>query len=155
MTLPYLTANHGTGATRYTCLRMTRNRLGKPLPPGLRDKLERFFDFDFSNVRIHEGPEAAAIGALAFTHGHHIYMAPGCYDPDGEEGIRLLGHELAHVVQQSRGRVANPYGHGLAVVQDHDLEQEADRMGAEAAAFVLGRPLSEGRHDDTRDPDPE
>jgi len=41
----------------------------------------------------------------------------------------LLGHELTHVMQQRAGRVANPFGSGVAVVQDQALEAEADRMG--------------------------
>ena len=46
----------------------------------------------------------------------------------------MLGHELAHVVQQRTGRVKNPLGSGIAVVQDHALEAEADRLGRHAAA---------------------
>lgn len=142
MALPHLSAQHSLGRPWHTRIRMTRGRNGKPLPPELRHKLEQFYNFDFGDVRIHEGPEAAAIGALAFTHGHNIYMAPGRYNPDSEEGIKLLGHELAHVVQQSQGRVANPHGYGVAVVQDRELEREADQMGAKAAEHVLGRPLN-------------
>jgi GNAT superfamily N-acetyltransferase len=41
---------------------------------------------------------------------------------------------LAHVVQQRAGRVRNPLGSGIAVVQDHALEAEADRLGQHAAA---------------------
>jgi hypothetical protein len=41
---------------------------------------------------------------------------------------------LAHVVQQRAGRVRNPLGSGLAVVQDKALEAEADRLGRQAAA---------------------
>jgi hypothetical protein len=61
-------------------------------------------------------PEA---GAIAFTMGNEIYFAQGRYQPDTLQGQQLLGHELAHVVQQRAGRVGNPLGSGLAVVQDH------------------------------------
>jgi hypothetical protein len=37
-------------------------------------------------------------------------------------------------VQQRAGRVRNPFGSGVAVVQDTMLEGEADRMGARAAS---------------------
>lgn len=106
---------------------------GRPIPDGLRQKMERHFGTDFSSVRVHVGPEAPAIGALAFTVGNTIVFAPGQYSPDTLRGQQILGHELAHVVQQRAGRVRNPFGSGLAVVQDPMLEAEADRQGMLAA----------------------
>lgn len=106
---------------------------GRPIPDEVRQKMETFFGADFSGVRVHVGPEAPAIGALAFTVGETIVFAPGQYDPSTPRGQQLLGHELAHVVQQRAGRVRNPFGNGLAVVQDPGLEAEADRMGMRAA----------------------
>jgi GNAT superfamily N-acetyltransferase len=107
---------------------------GKPLPEVVRGKMEAALGADFSNVRVHVGPQAERIGAIAFTIGSDIYFAPGRYQPDTLPGQQLLGHELAHVVQQRAGRVRNPIGSGLAVVQDHALEAEADRLGWHAAA---------------------
>jgi hypothetical protein len=107
---------------------------GQPLPDAVRQQMESAFGTDFSSVRIHIGPEANAIGAVAFTHGSSIHFAPGQYDPHSPRGQQLLGHELAHVVQQRTGRVRNPFGAGVAVVQDLALEQEADRLGQRAAA---------------------
>jgi hypothetical protein len=46
---------------------------------------------------------ADQVGARAFTHGTDIYFAAGAFDPDGPDGQRLIGHELAHVVQQKGG----------------------------------------------------
>jgi uncharacterized protein DUF4157 len=108
---------------------------GRPMPTHVQRKMEALFGEDFSDVRIHSGPQAHAIGALAFTLGSSIYFAPGHYSPDTPRGQQLLGHELTHVVQQRAGRVRNPQG-GLAVVQDHALEAEAERMGARAAVFT-------------------
>jgi Domain of unknown function (DUF4157) len=109
---------------------------GRPMPAHVQRKMEALFGEDFSDVRIHSGPQAHAIGAIAFTLGSSIYFAPGHYSPDTPRGHQLLGHELAHVVQQRAGRVRNPHGNGLAVVQDHALEAEAERMGARAATFT-------------------
>jgi hypothetical protein len=95
----------------------------------VRRKMETFFEEDFSEVRVHVGPEAAAIGAVAFTIGTDIYFAPGQFEPDSARGQELLGHELTHVVQQREGRVDNPFSSGVAVVQDATLEDEADHMG--------------------------
>ena len=106
---------------------------GWPLPTEVRRKMEHAFGTDFSDVRVHVGPEASAIGAIAFTWGSSIHFAPGQYSPHTPQGQQLLGHELAHVVQQRSGRVRNPYGSGTAVVQDHALEAEADALGHRAA----------------------
>ena len=84
---------------------------------------------------MHVGSEAPSIGALAFTHGTDLYFAPGQYNPRSSQGQQLLGHELTHVVQQRAGRVRNPLGSGVAVVQDPALEAEAERMGMQAAAL--------------------
>ncbi|HEX3760682.1 MAG TPA: DUF4157 domain-containing protein [Kofleriaceae bacterium] len=113
---------------------------GRPLDPGIRQAMESFFQADFSGVRVHEGPAAQAMGALAFTVGDEIHFAPGLYDPTSRNGVALLGHELTHVLQQRDGRVANPYGQGVAIVQDPALETEADRMGQRLAEYVGSRP---------------
>ena len=113
---------------------------GQPLPAPVQNKMERFFAADFSDVRVHVGREAAAIGAIAFTLGSDVYFAPGYYEPHTPRGQELLGHELTHVVQQRDGRVANPFDGGVAVVQDPDLEAEADRMGKAAAQARMAAP---------------
>ncbi len=109
---------------------------GQPLEPRLRQCLEAAFGANFADVRVHVGREAASLGALAFTSGSDVYFAPGQYDTESERGRHLLAHELAHVVQQRTGRVRNPFGSGIAVVHDHALEDEADRLGRRAAATV-------------------
>jgi hypothetical protein len=110
---------------------------GKPLPTAIQARLEAYFGADFSAVRIHEGPQASAIGALAFTMGSDIHFAPGRYQPDQNQGRQLLCHELAHVIQQRSGRVRNPLGGGVMVVNRPDLEAEADRLGHGAAAMLV------------------
>ena len=120
--------------------------LGKPLPEAVQRKMETFFGTNFSDVRVFMGPQASSIGALAFTLGSNIYFAPGQYDPHSVRGQQVLGHELTHVIQQRAGRVRNPQGFGIAVVQDHALEAEADRLGMRAAAQPLpaGHPSPAG-----------
>lgn len=114
-------------------LTLTARGPGLPLPPQVQRKMEAAFRTSFSDVRVQIGDQAASIGALAFTCGSTIYFAPGHYDPHGPHGQRLLGHELAHVVQQRSGRVRGPAGPGLAIVLDPALEAEADRLGLQAA----------------------
>lgn len=110
---------------------------GQPIPDQVRAKMETAFGMDFSDVRVHIGQEATSIGAIAYTWGTNIHFAPGQYNPHTIQGQKLLGHELWHVVQQKSGRVSNPFGSGVAVVQDHALEAEADRMGVKAAMTAL------------------
>ena len=61
---------------------------------------------DFSEVRVHEGNEAARmsrmLGAKAFTHGRDVFFGEGQYDPHTIDGKRLLAHELTHVHQQTQ-----------------------------------------------------
>jgi hypothetical protein len=112
---------------------LQRKSGGWVLPREVQTKMESAMGADFSDVRIHVGSEVASIGAIAFTWGTDIHFAPGYYNPHSMQGQQLLGHELAHVLQQRAGRVRNPFGSGTAVVQDHALEAEADRMGMKAA----------------------
>jgi hypothetical protein len=51
---------------------------------------------------------APRIGARAFTHGPHIYFAPGEYRPESPDGLATLGHELAHVAQPGGASTASP-----------------------------------------------
>jgi hypothetical protein len=117
-------------------------RPGQQLPAAVRAKMEGAFGADFSAVRVHEGREADELGAEAFAQSEDIHFGSGKYDPGSDAGQGLLGHELAHVVQQRAGRVATPQAKGAPINRDSSLEQEADVAGAAAArgeaAYVLG-----------------
>lgn len=113
---------------------LSPERPGQPLPPDLRQQMEGLLNANFSAVRIHVGSQAAQLGARALTMGSEIYFAPGQYSPGTSHGRRLLAHELTHVVQQSSGRVRNPFGQGIAVVHDPGLEAEAERISLRVAS---------------------
>ena len=113
------------------------NHGGAMLPPALRGRMEGLLKADLSDVRIHVGPAAPALGALAFATGSHVHFAPGQFQPQTARGLQLLGRQLAHVVQQRQGRVRNPFGGALAIVQDPALEREAERIGL---AFATAPP---------------
>jgi hypothetical protein len=106
---------------------------GEPLPSGLQHSMERSFASDFSSVRVHQGPQADALGAAAYTQGSEIHFSPGQYDPHSEPGRQLIGHELTHVVQQRGGQVSAPQGKDAPVNADPALEAQADQLGAQAA----------------------
>jgi hypothetical protein len=84
---------------------------GQPLSSSAREFFEPRMGRDFSQVRVHTDARAAgfthALKAKAFTTGRDIFFAPGQHDPHSQPGKRLLGHELAHVVQQAEGVVAS------------------------------------------------
>ena len=112
---------------------------GQPLPDGLRGQMERVFGAGLSAVRVHEGPQAESVGAKAYTQGTDIHFAPGQYDPGSKRGQELIGHELAHVVQQAHGGVQpTTQAGGMAVNDSSALEREADEQGARAAAAPAG-----------------
>jgi hypothetical protein len=78
---------------------------GTPLDPATRSFFEGRFDRDFSQVRVHADPKAAAsasaVDARAYTVGNHIAFAAGEYNSSNNSGRLLLAHELAHIVQQN------------------------------------------------------
>lgn len=79
---------------------------GAPLDAASRAQFEPRFGRDFGSVRIHTGERAAAsaraVQATAYTVGRDIVFARGAYAPGTPAGLRLLAHELAHVVQQGQ-----------------------------------------------------
>jgi Domain of unknown function (DUF4157) len=95
----------------------------QPLESGVRRDMEQRFGHDFSRVRVHIDPQAQQsahdVHARAYTVGRDIAFGPGRYAPATPDGRRLLGHELTHVVQQSRMMPGGP-----PVVQ-RDLEDWA------------------------------
>jgi hypothetical protein len=99
-----LTLQRASGNRAVTDL--LRHDAGRPLEPATRAEMESKFGKDFGDVRVHTGVEAAATAASqnakAYTYGTDIVFKGGSYNPVTSGGKRLLAHELAHVVQQSR-----------------------------------------------------
>jgi hypothetical protein len=95
----------------------------QPMSPQLREKFEPGFGADFSNIRISRGHIPEEMGVEAVAQGTDILL-------DERAGMDVLGHELAHVVQQAQGRVEG----GFPVVENAALEHEADVMGARVAS---------------------
>ena len=68
------------------------------MPDNLKAGVESLSGIDMSDVRVHyNSSKPAEVGALAYTQGTNIHVAPG------QE--RHLPHEAWHVVQQKQGRV--------------------------------------------------
>ncbi len=106
----------------------------KRMPDPLRGRMERAFGADFSDVKLNTDSAATqGADARAMAEGDELSFAPGNYDPDSDQGVELIAHELAHVVQQRQGRVAGPQGKG-GEVRSAELEREADDVAARVAA---------------------
>lgn len=100
----------------------------RPLSDVVRTRMETAFGADFSDVRIRQDDAPSAADALALTQGTDISVLPGAVDLHSPEGLALIGHELAHVLQQRAGRVR-----GRELTEDPALEAEADEAGRRAA----------------------
>gem|GEM_PF-5845062 len=104
---------------------------GAPVPPAVRQLYESTYGHDLSGVRVHQNGVAESIGAVAVARGSDLHFASGHYQPHTDAGRALIGHELAHTVQQRR---AGKPGSGLD--RDAGREREADDA---AAAALAGR----------------
>ena len=107
---------------------------GRRLDLGVASQLEGAFGESMEDVRVHTGPEAAAltraVSARAFTVGSDIFFSAGEYNPGSSAGAELIAHEAAHVVQQ---RGAPPSG-PLTVSQPGDaMEREAEAAARDIA----------------------
>jgi hypothetical protein len=109
------------------------------LPPSLLCPMEDRFAAPLSDVRIVLGALAAhlcrAIGARACAIGNAIYFSDGAWDPQSDAGVKLIAHELAHILQQRGALSDHAWDIGLGDPAD-PLEAEAERM---AEAVLAGR----------------
>lgn len=111
---------------------------------------------DFSRVRVHQGPSSAALAselsARAFTVGRDIFFGAGEFRPAVASGRRLIAHELAHVVQQTRSNGGEPILRRLTDEErntqtTHALERAMEMLGeAKQELYTLeSAPLLEQR----------
>lgn len=105
---------------------------GMPLDPFTRNFMELRFGYDFSRVRVHKDGGAAQstrqLNAAAYTVGDDMVFGAGQYAPQAKRGRQLLAHELAHVVQQSRGG------------RSHEAESRAEAVAERIAHDQWVRP---------------
>jgi hypothetical protein len=114
---------------------------GTPMAPAVRLPLERSFGTRLDHVRVHTDNASAAqvqaSGARALTYGAEIFLGPG----ESAADPVLLGHEAAHVVQQSTAPTVQPFAMGGG-----GLEREADAAAAASSSgnsfVVTGRTVA-------------
>jgi Domain of unknown function (DUF4157) len=115
--------------TALTSVQEVLSSSGQPLDADTQNFMGASFGHDFSNVRVHTderaGESAQAVNALAYTVGNDVVFDGGEYMPETETGRHLLAHELAHVIQQSRGGLQTPLP-----IPTHPLEQSAQQAAS-------------------------
>jgi len=88
--------------------------------------MEPRFGHDFSKVRVHSDNVAAqsarAVDALAYTVDFHVVLDNQFLPAQSYRREKVLAHELAHVVQQSR----MPAQDSVTLLNDSGLESQAD-----------------------------
>ncbi len=101
---------------------------GSSLESTQRKELEEHFNVNLGDVRIHNDENAQKIAtdlnAKAATIGKNILMGKDASTSDKE----LMGHEIAHVIQQREGKVET------GVDKDQSLEAAAQLEGQNFAA---------------------
>jgi hypothetical protein len=88
--------------------RLARALAARKLGPTAGAREQRGIVADLSAVQVREAPDAGPTDALAMARGTEIHFSPGAFDPGNSRGMELIGHEIAHVVQQRAGRVTPP-----------------------------------------------
>ncbi|MFY1671330.1 DUF4157 domain-containing protein [Plantactinospora sp. WMMB334] len=104
-----------------TAVRRSRGG-GRPVPDGIRRRMEAASGADLSGVRIHVGAESdrlnGSLGARAFTVGSDVFVRRAEFAPGTAAGDALLAHELVHTVQQAATpvvrRAVNPVAGSVA-----------------------------------------
>lgn len=116
---------------------------GRELEQQTRAEMERGYNADFSNVRVHQDQAAEsvadALNAVAFTSGDEIYLGAGSPSPESQAGRELIAHELAHVAQQraaatiETGAVSQP-GEASEIAADRAAQQVLQGGAAQVMA---------------------
>jgi len=131
---------------------------GSPLGHETRAQLEPKLGADLSSVRVHTGGESQAAashyGARAFAVGNDVHFNAGEFNPGTKEGMRLIGHEMTHVVQgQNTGvqRKADDSAEG-----EHGAEEDVSQPGepAEVEADAMGDHVADSMDEGAQDKKP-
>jgi hypothetical protein len=109
------------------------NADGRRLSPTLRRFFEPHFGRGLADVRLHDDAEAHRSArdhhARAYTLEKDIVFGEHQFRPDTREGLHLIAHELAHVVQSDRRPSARKIMRTLAV--------QAGDVAADSSGYAL------------------
>lgn len=120
--------NTGSGGLEY------QSGVRRVLPEHMKGKLESHFGYSVDHLEFRESEDVDSIGAQAYTAGNMIHFRPGKFQPNTSMGQKMIGHEVAHVLQQAKGGTAA----AGEVSVDSGLETSADRHGEAVASMKDG-----------------
>ena len=104
---------------------------GASLDSNVASSMSAQMGHDFSDVSVHTDVQADRLnkdlGAKAFTTGKDIFFSEGAYQPNSDDGQKLLAHELTHVVHQDG---SNPSGDLTLGPANDSYEQHADSVAS-------------------------
>jgi len=114
---------------------------GQPLEPSVRQQFEGAYGTPLNDVRVYTGQAAhdtaQSLNAIAFASGPDLFFSQNTYQPHSGQGLGLIGHELAHVVQQQYGVAGDADALRPA---DDQYERQADRLASAALDAPLATP---------------
>jgi hypothetical protein len=97
--------------------------VGALLPVAIRNPLSHSFSIDLTPIRVHTDAHAQLtvrrLQTRAFTYANHIFLGSG----ESATDLRLMAHEVAHVVQQSRGAVLQHFTTTHGDASEHEAER--------------------------------
>lgn len=103
---------------------------GQPLPRAERAYFERRLGADLASVRVHPDIQAAQeMGARGFAAGRDIGLAPGQWRPGTEPFRHLLGHEIAHTLQQGQSGPVVQLDEPTPLLKETKAEDAAEALG--------------------------
>jgi hypothetical protein len=128
---------------------------GQPLDPGTRVQMESRFGHDFARVRVHVGDRATEsarmIQARAYAVGDNVVLGARPSLPTSGRSLRLLAHELAHVVQQRRdGTVSAVEAERRAELAAEHVARDRSISPARLGGAAPGLWRAEGDEQETR-----
>jgi hypothetical protein len=116
----------GTAITTHSLKRFDATSIttgGAPLPVAIRNPLARTFSIDLTPIRVHTDVRAqkivSSLSTRAFAYGNDIFLGSGEQPTD----LRLMAHEVAHVVQQSHGATLQHFTAGAGDACEREAEQ--------------------------------
>jgi len=114
---------------------------GAPLPVAVKNPLTHSFSIDLTPIRVHTDARAQHLvrtfNTRAFAYGHNIFLGPG----ESPGDLRLMSHEVAHVVQQSGGAVLQHFTTSRGDAFEHEAEQ-ASAAAMRGERFTVRRRTS-------------
>jgi hypothetical protein len=118
---------------------LTTPGAGASLPAATRSSLERSFGTDLSGVRVHEDARSrSALGGLsarALAFGTHVFLGPR----ERASDLRVMGHEVAHVLQQRGGAETQRLALGGGDAYEVEAEHASVAVQRGATFAVSGR----------------